>query len=161
MNKHEVRIDLDRLKKKTWSDEEHKNAAVVVDFVQNIMNNHDFEYVRETYGGHPYKQHNQTMVDGLEGVLDTVSTFAKRFPEFSYDVKHMYVDGEYVTLHSHATSKKSHRGDPKKGMNIMDIWKVKNGQLMEHWDAVQPIDGFMRFYALISGGKFRNENTYF
>jgi len=156
-----IKIDLEKLKKDSWTAEEQKNAELVVDFVQNIMNNHDFEYVRNTFGGSRYKQHNQTMTDGLEGVLKVVSDFTKNFPEFTYDVKHIYVDGPNVILHSHATSKKAHRGNPQKGMNIMDIWKVENGQLVEHWDAVQVIHGFMRFYALMSGGKFRNENTYF
>ena len=101
------------------------------------------------------------MVDGLEGVLEVVSSFAKRYPDYTYDVKHIYVDGDYVTLHSHATNKKKHRGNPQKGLNIMDTWKVENGELTEHWDAVQPIHGSMRFLFWMIGGKFRNKNTYF
>ena len=156
-----MRIDLDKLKKENWSSEEYNNAELVVDFVQHIMNDHDFDYVRSKFGGNRYRQHNQTMTDGLEGVLKVVSDFTKSFPEFTYDVKHVYVDGPNVILHSHATANKSHRGNPQKGMNIMDIWKVENGELVEHWDAVQPIHAFMRAYALMSGGKFKNENTYF
>ncbi len=154
-------IDLNNFKKESWTDEELQNAELVVDFVQNIMNNHNFDYVKEKFGGHRYKQHNQTMTDGLDGVLKTVSDFTKSFPDFMYDVKHIYVDGPNVILHSHATTNKSHRGNPQKGLNIMDIWKVEDGEIVEHWDAVQPIHTFMRFYALISGGKFKNENTYF
>lgn len=154
-------IDLDRLKKDTWTEQEYENAKIVVDFVQNIMNNHNFDYIREKYGSHRYKQHNQSMVDGLNGVLEVVSNFAKKYPDYVYDVKHMYVDGPLVTLHSHATRFKKDRGNPQKGLNIMDIWKVENGEITEHWDAVQPIDGFMRFYFWMAGGKFRNGNTYF
>ncbi|MEM6726350.1 MAG: nuclear transport factor 2 family protein [Bacteroidota bacterium] len=156
-----VQINLDQLKKSTWSDQELKNAEIVVDFVQNLMNNHDFDYIRKTYGKHRYKQHNQSMVDGLTGVLKVVSNFAKRNPAYMYEVKHMYVDGPYVTLHSHATANKKHRGNPQKGLNIMDIWKVEDGQITEHWDAVQPIHGAMRFLFWMIGGKFRNQNTYF
>ncbi len=76
-------------------------------------------------------------------------------------VKHLYVDVPYVTVHSHATNKKNHRGNPQKGLNIMDIWKVENGLITEHWDAVQPIHGSMRFLFWMIGGKFRNKNTYF
>ena len=76
-------------------------------------------------------------------------------------MKHIYVDGPFVILHSHATSQKSHRGNPQKGLNIMDTWKVEDGVITEHWDAVQPIHGFMRLYALLTGGKFRNQNSYF
>lgn len=154
-------INLDQLKKSNWSEQELKNAEIVTDFVQHLMNDHDFDYVRKKFGSNPYKQHNQSMTDGLDGVLKVVSDFAKRYPDYMYDVKHMYVDGDYVTLHSHATNDKKHRGNPEKGLNIMDIWKVEDGVITEHWDAVQPIHGQMRFYFWMVGGKFRNENTYF
>lgn len=156
-----IKIDLEKFKKDHWTAQECRNVELVVDFVQNIMNNHDFDYVEKKFGRHKYRQHNQTMTDGLGGVLKTVSDFTKNFPDFSYDVKHLYVDGSNVILHSHATAKKSHRGNPQKGMNIMDVWRVEDGEIVEHWDAVQAIHGFMRFYALMSGGKFRNSNTYF
>ena len=38
---------------------------------------------------------------------------------------------------------------------------VENGEITEHWDAVQPIHGSMRFLFWMIGGKFRNNNTYF
>ncbi len=156
-----LKINLDQLKKSNWTEQETKNAEIVVDFVQNIMNNHDFDYIKKKYGSHRYRQHNQSMVDGLTGVLQVVSNFAKRYPDYAYDVKHIYVDGSFVTLHSHATNNKKHRGNPKKGLNIMDTWKVENGELTEHWDAVQPIHGAMRFLFWMIGGKFKNNNTYF
>ena len=156
-----IKIDLDRLKKDTWSAQEYENAVIVTDFVQNLMNNHDFDYIKKKYGNNHYKQHNQSMVDGLTGVLQVVSNFAKRYPDYTYDVKHVYVDGPFVTFHSHATNNKKHRGNPQKGLNIMDIWKVEDGKITEHWDAVQPIHGAMRFLFWMIGGKFRNKNTYF
>ena len=156
-----IKINLEELKKETWTKDELANAEVVRDFVQNLMNDHNFDYIKEQYGSHPYKQHNQSMVDGITGVLDVVSNFAKRYPDYTYDVKHFYVDGPYVTIHSHATNNKKHRGNPKKGLNIMDIWKVEDGKLTEHWDAVQPIHSGMRFFFWMVGGRFRNANTYF
>ena len=156
-----IKIDLEKLKKEHWNEEQNKNAEVVVDFLQHLMNDHDFDYIKETYGGHPYKQHNQSMTDGLGGVLQVVSSFSKRFPDYVYDVKHIYVDGPFVTVHSHATNNKKHRGNPQKGMNIMDTWKVEDGKLVEHWDAVQPIHGSMRLLFWMIGGKFKNANTYF
>ncbi|UTW63088.1 nuclear transport factor 2 family protein [bacterium SCSIO 12741] len=154
-------VDVSKLRKPTWSEEEYQNALIVGDFVQNLMNDHNFDYIKKKYGSHPYKQHNQSMVDGLKGVLKVVSDFAKRYPDYTYDVRHMYVDGPYVTVHSHATNNKKHRGNAQKGLNIMDIWKVEDGKITEHWDAVQPIHGSMRFLFWMIGGKFRNKNTFF
>ena len=156
-----LKINLDRFKKESWTKQEIENATIVVDFVQNIMNDHNFDYIRKKYGSHPYKQHNQSMTDGPSGVLEVVSNFAKRYPDYTDDVKHIYVDGASVIVHSHATNNKKHRGNPKKGLNIMDIWKVEDGEITEHWDAVQPIHGSMRFLFWMIGGKFRNNNTYF
>ena len=94
----------------------------------------------------------------MEALVDYVSTFAKRFPEYTYDVKRVHADGDTVTFHSHATVRAAHRGDDTKGLNIIDTWRLDNGQVVEHWDAVQPLDGLMRFYALLNGGTIRNQN---
>ena len=154
-------IDLDALKKSNWSKQELENAALVIDFVQHIMNNHDFDYIQQKFGSHPYRQHNRNIPDGIDGLLSYIEQSAKRYPEFTYDVKHIYVDGNFVTLHSHATIKKKDRGNDKKGFNINDTWRVENGQLVEHWDAVQPINGSMRFFGWLTGGKVRNQNGVF
>lgn len=151
-------IDLEQLQSDHWSAQELDNAKMVVDFVQNIMNNHDFDYIRNTYGAHPYMQHNRNIPDGIEGLLGYIGGFAKRFPEYTYDVKHIQVDGNLVTIHSQATINKKHRGNDKKGFNIMDTWRIENGQFVEHWDAVQPIDGMSRFIVWLNGGKIRNGN---
>ncbi len=156
-----VKIDFEKFVKESWSEEEKDNARLVIGFVQKLMNDHDFDYVRERFGNDPYKQHNQSMIDGIEGVLEVVSNFAKRYPDYIYEVRHVYVDGAFVTVHSHATNNRKHRGNPQKGLNIMDTWKVENGKIVEHWDAVQPIHGSMRFLFWMIGGKFKNKNTYF
>ena len=67
----------------------------------------------------------------------------------------------HVIVHSHATLKAAHRGDDSKGMNIIDTWKVEDGELVEHWDAVQGISMDMRLYNLFAGGKVRNTNGVF
>lgn len=156
-----LQVNFDRLKKANWTPQETQNARLVAHFIQHLMNNHDFDYILDTYGSDPYKQHNQSMVDGVEGVLDFVSGFAKRYPEYTYDVKHLYVDGDFVTAHSHVTSKAKHRGNPKKGFNIMDTWRIEDGKMVEHWDAIQPIHGSMRLLFLLIGGRFKNTNTFF
>ena len=155
------KIDFNSLKRENWSEQETKNAELVVDFVQHLMNDHDFDYVMENFDGGSYIQHNRSMPNGVSGVVEYVRKFVKSYPDFAYDVKHIYVDGQYVILHSHSTANKKHRGNAQKGLNIKDTWKVENGQLVEHWDAIQPIDGFMRFYSLIAGGGSKNANTLF
>lgn len=154
-------INFEALKKDNWTAEDENNAAKVVEFVQLIMNDHNFEEIIRRYEGAPYRQHNRNIADGIEGVVKTVSDFVKTAPEFSYDVKRVFVDGEFVILHSHATLKAKHRGDESEGLNIMDVWKVVDGKLVEHWDALQGMSFSMRLYGLLTGGKVRNENGVF
>lgn len=156
-----LKIDIDSLKKRNWSEQELKNAEMMVDFIQHLMNDHDFEYISKHFGDNTYLQHSKSIPDGMNELIKYVSDFSKKFPEYTYDVKHIYVDGNYVIFHSHATIKAKHRGNDKKGFNIIDTWKIKNGNIEEHWDAIQPIDGFMRFFIWLTGGKAKNSNGLF
>lgn len=153
-----IQIDYNRLKRDHWSDKEAQNVRLAVDFVQNLMNNHNFDYVTKEFGNDVYTQHNRAIPDGMSNLISYVENFAKSNSDYTYDVKHAYADGDFVIFHSQATINDKHRGNDQKGLNIIDIWKIKNGQIVEHWDALQPMDGFMRFYNLLTGGKIRNEN---
>ena len=153
-----IQIKFDVLKKDNWSEQEIENVKLVIDFIQNLMNNHDFDYVARKFGNQVYTQHNRGIPDGMAALIKYVKEFARSNPEYSYDVKHIYADGDFVIFHSHATIKAKHRGDDTKGLNIIDIWLIKNGQIADHWDALQPMDGFMRLYNLLTGGKIRNSN---
>jgi len=154
-------IDLENLKKDHWTPEEFGNVQIIVDFVQRLMNDHDFDYVIKNYANSSYTQHNRNISDGIEGLVDVLKNFTKRFPDYCYDVKQILADGDHVVFHSHATMKKVDRGNDKKGLNITDNWKIQDGQIVEHWDSIQPIDGAMRFYVLLNGGKIRNSNGVF
>ncbi|GAA5218422.1 nuclear transport factor 2 family protein [Corallincola platygyrae] len=154
-------IDLDSLSKPHWSEADRQKAEAVVRFVQLIMNDHNFEEVLRSYSGQRYIQHNRTIADGIEGVVKTVSSLVKNSPEFSYDVRQIFIDGDHVILHSHATLKAKHRGDQSQGMNIIDTWRLQDGKLVEHWDAVEGISFAMRLYSLFAGGQLRNTNGIF
>lgn len=154
-------VEIDSLRSNGWTEQEQQNVALIADFVQHIMIDHDFDYIKSQFGHNNYTQHNRSMTEGIHGVVETVSNLTKRYPDYTYDVKHIYADGDFVTFHSHVTLNKSDRGNDKKGLNIMDIWRVKDGHIVEHWDAVQPLDMTMRFFVLMNGGAVRNENGVF
>ena len=152
-------IELGALTRPNWTSEEAANAALVADFVRLLMNEHDFDAVRTRYGNDAYVQHNHGIADGIEGLIATLADLTKRFPEYGYDVKSINVDGDIVIFHSHATLRAKHRGDDRKGFNITDRWRIADGQIVEHWDSIQPMDRFGRIYALMVGGKVRNGNA--
>ncbi|MEL6981351.1 MAG: nuclear transport factor 2 family protein, partial [Actinomycetota bacterium] len=116
---------------------------------------------RNRFGASAYVQHSRGIPDGIEGLFNYLEGLTKRFPGYSYDVKHVHADGDYVTFHSHATLKSSHRGNDRKGLNIIDTWRLSDGQIVEHWDAIQPLSASMRFLALVTGGRAKNTNSIF
>ena len=144
-----------------WSEKERDNVNTVVEFMQLLMNEHKFDEVLEKFKNNRYTQHNRNLPDGFENLVIYVKDFAKKFPEYSYDVKRIIADGDYVTFHSHVTIKATHRGDDSKGLNIMDTWKLEDGQITKHWDAIQPLDLMLRFYLFLTGGSIRNHNGVF
>lgn len=144
-----------------WTQQETQNVEVVVDFFQHLMNKHDFEYILKTFGGGSYIQHNRAIPNEIEGLVEYVKIMVKRFPDYSFDVKKIFADNDFVILHSHATMKAKHRGNEKKGFIITDTFKLNKGKLSEHWDAIQPIDFFSRLLMLTTGGTIGNSNPTF
>lgn len=153
-----LKISFDNLKKGSWSAQEAKNVRLVVDFMQHLMNDHNFDYVLKTFGNPHYRQHNRGIPDGMEALVKYVKDFTKRYPDYAYDVKHIHADGDFVIFHSHITTSKKDRGNDKKGINASDTWRIENDQIVEHWDTLQPMDGFLRFVFLLIGGKIANAN---
>lgn len=155
------KIDFKSHLKETWTEQETENVKVVVDFFQHLMNEHDFEYTLQNYAGGSYTQHNRAIPNEITGLVGYVKTMVKRFPEYSFDVKNIFADGDYVILHSHTTMKSKHRGNEKKGFIITDTFRLQNGKLAEHWDAIQPIGFFSRLLMLMTGGSIGNNNPTF
>ena len=154
-------VDIAPHEKPYWTDTERANAELVADFIRTLMNEHDFDAVLERFGGGSYRQHNRSMRDGVPGVIENVKGLVKRFPEFSYDVRGIVASGDLVVVHSHSTLRAKDRGNEKRGFVIFDQWRVVDGTLVEHWDAIQPLDLTARMFVLFSGGRIRNDNGLF
>ena len=149
------------LSSKTWTEEETSNVQKVTKFMQLLMNEHKFNLVLSEFNNNQYTQHNRNIPDGFENLVMYVKNFSKQFPEYSYDVKRVFADGNFVIFHSHVTTKEKHRGNDKKGLNIIDTWELVDGKIVKHWDAIQPLDFFMRFYIWLTGGNIKNNNGVF
>lgn len=143
-----------------WTDIEIRNLETIIDFVEGIKAK-KFDDVINRYSGSEYIQHNRSVESGVKAIVETNRELAKKFPEFMLEAKHVYLDDCFVTFHSHVTFKKEHRGNDNKGLNVVDIWKVENGNITEHWDSIQPLDFLTRLFFLISGGTIKNTNGVF
>jgi predicted SnoaL-like aldol condensation-catalyzing enzyme len=74
---------------------------------------------------------NQAAPEGLKGFL----AFLKdKFPNNRSETKHVFADGDFVIVHDHAVREPGTRGSA-----IVNIYRLENGKIVEHWDVIQPI----------------------
>ena len=50
------------------------------------------------------------------------------------EIKRVFAEGDYVILHVHAVREPGQRGSA-----IVDIFKLENGKVVEHWDVAQDV----------------------
>jgi predicted SnoaL-like aldol condensation-catalyzing enzyme len=111
-----------------------ENKKTIAAFYDAVLNQKDFDKASQ-YLGPRYTQHNPTAADGPEGLKGFVNNFLKaKFPNNKSEIKRIFADGDYVIVHVHAVREPGTRGNA-----IVDIFRLENGKVVEHWDVVQPI----------------------
>src|SRR5471032_574691 len=109
------------------------NKKTVVEFYEKGLNQKDFDAAAKFIGPR-YIQHNPGAPDGPEGFKAFVGFLREKFPDSHSEIKRVFADGDYVILHVHSVREKGNRGRA-----IVDIFKLENGKIVEHWDVVQDI----------------------
>jgi predicted SnoaL-like aldol condensation-catalyzing enzyme len=110
-----------------------QNKKTVAAFYDAALNRKDFEAAAQ-YIGPRYTQHNPNAKDGPEGLKGFLAFLREKFPGSRSEIKRIFADGDYVIVHVHAVREPGTRGNA-----IIDIFKLENGKVVEHWDVVQPI----------------------
>jgi predicted SnoaL-like aldol condensation-catalyzing enzyme len=109
------------------------NKKTVAALYDAVLNQKDFEKASQ-YLGPRYTQHNPNAADGPEGLKGFIGFLKDKFPNNRSEIKRIFADGDYVIVHVHAVREPGTRGNA-----IIDIFKLENGKVVEHWDVVQPI----------------------
>jgi predicted SnoaL-like aldol condensation-catalyzing enzyme len=112
---------------------EEANKKAVVEFYDAAINRKDFEAAAKFFGPR-YVQHNPTAPDGIEGFKSFLGFLREKFPQSRSEIKRVWAEGDYVILHVHAV-----RTPGARGSAIVDIFKLENGKIVEHWDVIQEI----------------------
>ena len=112
---------------------EEANRKVVLEFYEKGLNQKDADAAIALMGNR-YVQHNPNAADGPDGFRKFIGFLKEKFPNSKSEIKRSFVDGDYVILHVHAVREPGTRGSA-----IVDIFKLENGKIVEHWDAVQPV----------------------
>ena len=109
------------------------NKKAVLDFYDKALNQKDFD-AAAPYFGPRYIQHNPGAPDGIEGFKAFIALRKEKFPNARSEIKRAFADGDYVILHVHAV-----REPGERGVAVVDLFRLENGKIVEHWDVVQPI----------------------
>jgi predicted SnoaL-like aldol condensation-catalyzing enzyme len=114
-------------------DTREANKKTVVEFYEAAINRKDFEAASKFFGPR-YVQHNPTAPDGIEGFKAFLGFLREKFPQSRSEIKRVWAEGDYVILHVHAV-----RTPGARGSAIVDVFKLENGKIVEHWDVIQEI----------------------
>ena len=108
------------------------NKRLVTDAYQRIFGDLDASAVDEYYSK-DLIQHNPTIADGAAGVKALVQMFAAQgMPKQKVTFKHVVAEGDIVFLHSRFEM-------AGKEWRFIDIYRIADGKLAEHWDAMMPM----------------------
>jgi predicted SnoaL-like aldol condensation-catalyzing enzyme len=102
------------------------NKEIVLEVLKRAFTDHDPTVVDEYFDAN-YKQHNPQIPDGAAAIAQMIPKLTK----VSYEPGMAVADGDLVTVHGRYV------GWGPKPMIVVDIFRVKNGKVVEHWDVMQ------------------------
>ncbi len=111
------------------------NKANIVAFHKKAVFEGDVENAFRLYAGASYRQHNPLIEDGMEGLRKFVAWIRVNHPDAHGEIKRVFADGDYVILHSRWRG----LSDSPRGEAVVDIYRLEDGKVVEHWDVIQPI----------------------
>jgi predicted SnoaL-like aldol condensation-catalyzing enzyme len=108
------------------------NKEIVKTFYDLIINKKDFEAAKP-YIGPRYKQHNPLVKDYPEGLRVFIEFLRVNYPEARSEIKRVIAEDDYVVLHVQSMR------TPQVQRAIVEIFRLENGKIDEHWDVIQEI----------------------
>jgi predicted SnoaL-like aldol condensation-catalyzing enzyme len=111
-----------------------KNKQIVIAFYNMIFNEHKVEEAFKLYSVPEYKQHNPYAASGAQPAISFLGPYMKQNPESKGVIKRVIAEGDLVAVHNHVT-----QNAKDAGRAVVDIFRVANGKVVEHWDVVQTV----------------------
>ncbi|MET8979378.1 ester cyclase [Streptomyces sp. NPDC004539] len=90
----------------------------------------------DRHAADPYHRHTAHSPDGTGAAKDQFAWAFAANPELNVSVQRVIAEGDYVAFHHHL---RPNPHDP--GSAVVDIFRVRDGKVVEHWDVVQPVHG--------------------
>lgn len=110
------------------------NKDIVLAFFRMMFQDREIDEAVRLYVGKNYIQHNPYMRDGVEPMVDFFPHYFEQHPQATVDIKRVIAEGDLVMIHN------LWRESPEdRGQAVVDIFRVENGKIVEHWDVSQEI----------------------
>lgn len=116
-----------------YSPQEEANRRLILDVYEHVLKPLDSSRVDEFFA-HDYIQHNPMAATGAVGLKAFLDWARAHSPRAEHRVKRVFVDGDHVIAHVHVIIHPGERGNA-----VVDIFRIENGKVAEHWDAAQEI----------------------
>ncbi|MEO6089494.1 MAG: nuclear transport factor 2 family protein [Umezawaea sp.] len=110
-----------------------RNKKLVTDYVDRLLGRKDLSAI-DKYLGTEYHQHNPNIPDGVAGAKAGLGGYFAQFPQLVVTTKRVVAEGDLVAVHSHYVNAPGERGQA-----IVDLFRVRNGKIVEHWDVIQDV----------------------
>lgn len=114
-------------------DKTEANRSLITTFVNEVLVGGAFELASEFISTEQYHQHNPTVGDGLDGFAQYVQGLAEKGIVMRYVKAHkILVQGNFAAVLSHVTQNDD-------DWAFIDIFRIKDGKIVEHWDVQEKI----------------------
>jgi predicted SnoaL-like aldol condensation-catalyzing enzyme len=110
------------------------NKKLVLDMAQMLFVEHRVDEAVDKYFDPNYIQHNPIAPDGAETIRALFKGFYQNAPTATYIVKRIICEGDLCAVHSNSKLKADERGSA-----VVDIFRIANGKIAEHWDVIQAV----------------------
>ncbi|WP_300397583.1 nuclear transport factor 2 family protein [uncultured Sphingobium sp.] len=108
-------------------DRPERNKALVLDAMTALFQQRDASAVARLYAPN-YVQHNPVIPQGRDALQKLVSELAE---DVFYEPGMLIAEGDYVAIHGRI------RGWAPSPQVVVDIFRIENNRLAEHWDVLQ------------------------
>ncbi|HSV79365.1 MAG TPA: nuclear transport factor 2 family protein [Ramlibacter sp.] len=113
--------------------EENRNLELVLEMYREVLLKMDSAAV-DRYMAPDYVQHSQLAEPGVAGLKTFLDYVRAATPDAVQEIKRAFVDGDHVVVHTHVRPVPS-----EPGLAVVDIFRVQDGRVAEHWDVIQPV----------------------
>lgn len=103
-------------------------ASLITDYLELVWNQGRTD-LADRYVAAELIQHNPNLPDGRKPLVELIVGLKQRFPQARFDIHRMATEDDLVFAHSLFTT-----GPGDHGMAVVDIFRVVDGLIVEHWD---------------------------